>query len=107
MDYIDNKYQLTPGDYRVTNVTPFTYRDGYTYLQLMEEMRSWVSEGLVNQFSAKMQGLASDYNQAVSRLLVDVRKEMEGYHALPPKFARCCRPPSPSTMTSSTLSRMT
>ena len=31
MDYIDNKYQLTPGDYRVTNVTPFTYRDGYTY----------------------------------------------------------------------------
>lgn len=83
MDYIDNKYQLTPGDYRVTNVTPFTYRDGYTYLQLMEEMRSWVSEGLVNQFSAKMQGLASDYNAAVSRLLVDVRKEMEGYHALP------------------------
>ena len=83
MDYIDNKYQLTPGDSRVTNGTPCTYRDGYTYLQLMEEMRSWVSEGLVDQFSAKMQGLASDYNQAVSRLLVDVRNEMAGYHALP------------------------
>ena len=39
MNYID-KYQLTLVT-TVTNVTPLTYRDGYTYRSFMEEMRSW------------------------------------------------------------------
>ena len=46
-----------------------------------------VSEGLVNQFSAKMQGLASDYNTAVSRLWSTCAKRWRATRPSHPRFA--------------------
>ena len=79
----DGDYLLVPPDYRLTNTVPFTYRDGYTYLQILEELRKWVNNGLRDNLSNNLENLAADYNMRVTRLLGDVRKELEQYHALP------------------------
>lgn len=79
----DGDYLLVPPDYRLTNTVPFTYRDGYTYLQILEELRKWVNNGLRDNLSNNLENLAADYNMRVTRLLGDVRTELKQYHALP------------------------
>lgn len=76
-------YLLIPSDYRLTNTVPFTYRDGYTYLQILEELRKWVNGGLKDNLSNNLQNLAADYNTRIARLIGDVHAELEQYHVLP------------------------
>lgn len=79
----EQDYMLIPADYRLTNTVPFTYRDGYTYLEMLEEMRKWVSGGLKDNISNNFQNLAADYNTRINKLMGDVRTELEQYHVLP------------------------
>ena len=67
--FIEDEYLLIPPDYRLSNSIPFTYRDGYTYLQMMEEMRRWVDDGLKTSLSNALESLAGDYNQKVHALI--------------------------------------
>lgn len=89
--FIEDEYLLIPPDYRLSNSIPFTYRDGYTYLQMMEEMRRWVDDGLKTALSNALESLAVDYNQKVHALIIDLNKEMENYKALPPQVRQMLR----------------
>lgn len=84
----DGDYSLVPHDYALTNTIPFTYRDGFTYLQVIEELRRWVNEGLRNALNTSLESLAADYNTRISRLLSDIRDEVGQYEGLPEQMKR-------------------
>ena len=42
----DGDYLLVPPDYRLTTRCPSRIATGYTYLQILEELRKWVNNGL-------------------------------------------------------------
>mgnify|MGYP000011464883 FL=1 len=77
------EYSLVPHDYALTNTVPFTYRDGFTYLQVIEELRKWVNEGLRNALNTSLESYAADYNERISKLLENVRDEVGQYGNLP------------------------
>lgn len=77
------EYSLVPHDYALTTTVPFTYRDGFTYLQVIEELRKWVNEGLRNALNASLESYAADYNERISKLLENVRDEVGQYGNLP------------------------
>ena len=84
----DGDYSLVPHDYALTNTVPFTYRDGFTYLQVIEELRRWVNEGLRNALNTSLESLAADYNTRITRLLSDIRDEVGQYEGLPDQMMR-------------------
>ena len=77
------EYSLVPHDYALTTTVPFTYRDGFTYLQVIEELRKWVNEGLRNALNSSLESYAADYNERISKLLENVRDEVGQYGDLP------------------------
>lgn len=76
-----SQYQVPYG--RVTNITPFTYRDGLTYLELLQRIREWVNGGLIDELNKALKDLAKSYNEAIAKLLDDVKNEFGGYSGLP------------------------
>ena len=64
------EYSLVPHDYALTTTVPFTYRDGFTYLQVIEELRKWVNEGLRNALNSSLESYAADYNERISKLRI-------------------------------------
>ena len=40
--------------YPLSNITPFTYQDGYTFLELIESFRQWVNDVIVPQLNADL-----------------------------------------------------
>lgn len=77
------EYSLVPHDYALTTTVPFTYRDGFTYLQVIEELRKWVNEGLRNALNSSLESYAADYNERISKLLENVRDQVGQYGDLP------------------------
>lgn len=59
---------LLPGNGFVSNVTPFTYRDGATYLRVLEEMRAYINGTLVGSINENIDGL----NTVVSGQIEDI-----------------------------------
>lgn len=64
----------------LNNLTPFTYRDGYTFLELIEELRDYVSEQVTGEINAFIkllneanEGLAEKFN----RLAADTKLELD------------------------------
>jgi len=53
--------------FRVSPITPFTYRDGLTYLQVLEELRKRDCE-LVDLINAGLAKAAEDLNAAIAKL---------------------------------------
>jgi len=60
------------------NVTPFTYQDGLTYLEVLESLREWLSEGLIGHLNEEISNLIAEYDAATEAL----RVEMVRYTAL-------------------------
>lgn len=77
------EYSLVPHDYALTTTVPFTYRDGFTYLQVIEELRKWVNEGLRNALNTSLESYSADYNERISKLLENVRDQVGQYGDLP------------------------
>lgn len=50
------------------NVTPFTYQDGITYLETLEELREWLSEGLIGHLNKEITTLIEEYDKASDAL---------------------------------------
>ena len=49
-------------DRPLSNITPFTYRDGLTYLEVLEELRSYVKNRLVADLDGKVSELVAAWN---------------------------------------------
>ena len=75
-------YMLDPSMVRISNITPFTYRDGLTYLEVLEAMRDRDSD-IVDAINSGLSSLSTDYNDKITSLLSDVAKEMGQYSDLP------------------------
>lgn len=82
----NGRFYLNPALIRIGNITPFTYRDGYTFLQILEDMRHRDTE-LIEAINTGLTSLAEDYNKAIAGLLSDISAELEEYGALPQQIA--------------------
>lgn len=54
-------YTPTP----LTNITPFTYRDGMTFLEKLEAMRVWLNDTLVFEFNAGIENAIAEMQDAM------------------------------------------
>jgi hypothetical protein len=65
---------LSPGDNvpiqvgPYQNITPFTYRDGLTYLRVLESLREWLNDSLVPYVDAEITKLITETNTAITQL---------------------------------------
>lgn len=59
---------LTPYPYAMTpisNITPFTYADGITYLEKLELLRVWLNENLVPDVNGTLESLITDFQTGI------------------------------------------
>ena len=70
-------------DSRVNNVTPFTYRDGLTYLEVLERIRSAVSETIdyVGAFGEEQKKIIASMNEKVSTFITEMEKTSNSWNA--------------------------
>lgn len=54
------------------NITPFTYRDGLTYLEVLEALRAWVRDVLTAHLNGEMEEFAENWNQVLNDFQVAV-----------------------------------
>lgn len=57
---------------RITNITPFTYRDSATYLEILEELRRWCTDDLIRQVEANIDSLKKAYDGSAHDLYDDM-----------------------------------
>jgi hypothetical protein len=50
------------------NITPFTYQDGLTYLEVLESLREWLSKGLIGHLNEEITTLIEEYDKATDAL---------------------------------------
>lgn len=60
----------------VTNITPFTVRDGTTYLIILEELRTWLREYLVPTVNEGFEAVDSGTTEAIDTLIEDVNSAL-------------------------------
>lgn len=67
----------------LTNITPFTYRDGLTYLQILERIRQAVTETIdyCNGFGDDVDVIIEAVNTTVTKFITDVNAEFAKYKA--------------------------
>lgn len=51
-----------------TNITPFTYRDGLTYLEVLESLREWIRNDLVKHLDIENDELVEQFNNAIDEV---------------------------------------
>lgn len=49
----------------VTNISPFTYRDGGTYLEILYALRDYINNNLRGEFTDEMQRIIDDFNAGI------------------------------------------
>lgn len=69
-------------DSRVNNVTPFTYRDGLTYLEVLERIRGAVSETIsyVGEFGEEQKKIIASMNEKVTTFIAEMEKTHDGWN---------------------------
>lgn len=55
----------------LTNVTPFTYRDGYTYLQVLEDLRAYFNGTVVGEVNSVIAELVENYTTALADFIAE------------------------------------
>lgn len=59
------------------NITPFTYRDGMTYLESLEALRTWIRDTLVPYLNTELEGVTEDFQAQVTALIGAVNAAIE------------------------------
>ena len=54
------------------NITPFTYRDGMTYLEVLEAMRLWLRNSLIPHVNTEMVEISEAWNAEVLALVAEI-----------------------------------
>lgn len=65
----------TPYPYTIqplSNISPFTYRDGITYLEKLERMRQWLNDTLVPDFNAGIANAIAEFQTGIQNSVNDV-----------------------------------
>lgn len=66
----------------LTNITPFTYRDGMTYLELLYSLRGYVTESLVPQFDNRMARIIAEFNAGIANAETTIIATREEWQAI-------------------------
>jgi len=61
----------------LNNITPFTYRDGMTYLEVLEEIRRYVNHELIDFINTNFTKLGDDFEIEVNKLIDAVNEAIE------------------------------
>lgn len=56
----------------LSNITPFTYRDGETYLTILERIREFINTGLIDFVNENFTALGDNFELEVNKLITDV-----------------------------------
>lgn len=59
------------------NITPFTYRDGLTYLEVLEGLRDWLYNVLVPHIDEEIGGLNDNWHEQVDGIVANVTAQLE------------------------------
>lgn len=65
-----------------SNITPFTFRDGATYLLQLEALKDWIRDSLVPLLDAEVGGLTDDWKALTTQLLDDFTSKTEALQQL-------------------------
>lgn len=61
----------------IPNVTPFTYRDGLTFLQRFERLIAWINKDVITYIDDNVSGLSESFTTEVNRLIDGVNTALE------------------------------
>lgn len=53
----------------ISNITPFTYRDGYTFLELLEAFRDWINAEIVPNINENSESMVDAVNAVIENLI--------------------------------------
>lgn len=69
-------------DRSVNNITPFTYRDGLTYLEVLERIRGAVVESIdyIGKFGEEQDKIIKNLNEKVSAFITEMEKTHDGWN---------------------------
>lgn len=62
-----------------TNITPFTIRDGFTYAESLEELRTWVYDYLIPHIDTEIGGLVDDWQEQVSIVFTTLAESLAAH----------------------------
>lgn len=67
---------------QVNNITPFTYRDGLTYLEVLERIRGSVIETIdyVGKFGEEQKKIIATVNDKISTFITEMEKTHDGWN---------------------------
>ena len=65
----------------LSNISPFTYRDGFTYLEILEKMRQWLNDTLVPDVNAGINNAIAEFQKGIENAETRV-VESEAAHTL-------------------------
>ena len=63
------------------NITPFTYRDGMTYLEVLEGMRLWLKNSLIPHVNTEMVEIGEAWNAEVLALVAEIESALSAHDA--------------------------
>lgn len=61
----------------VANITPFTHRDGFTYLEILEELRTYVNTDLVEFINTNFTNLGDQFETQVNELITNLNSSID------------------------------
>lgn len=65
----------------LSNITPFTYRDGATYLEVLEGIRAYVNDTLVDFINTNFTELGDKFETEVNRMIDQVETQLSAQDA--------------------------
>jgi len=70
-------YTISP----LSNITPFTYPDGITYLEKLEGMRKWLNDVLVPEFDAGIDNAIMEFQTGISNAELEITNKVNEWQA--------------------------
>lgn len=70
----------------ISGITPFTYRDGITYLRLLEDLIEFVNKSLVSDINVKLSDLISQLNTTMDSLAGQIVENEQAFTDLLSEF---------------------
>lgn len=75
----------TPFPYRmrpISNITPFTYRDGLTYLEALENIRTNLRDVLIPELDANLKHLMEEFQKGITNAELTISEKSELWNTL-------------------------
>jgi hypothetical protein len=65
----------------INNITPFTYRDGVTYLEILYKLRDYINDTLRPEFDGEMERIIEEFNAGIENAEATITTAKNGWQA--------------------------